>query len=154
MRQSNEITRLRRENIKLRQALAQRPVKPPKGSSAVRWHVEIIDGQTAYSVGATTYYGLLKSASAITEVPSVYDPNAFAATPGLFTAITGIGRGKLYVNGVSQSGFVLVAHYASSPNLITYGILNGEFVESESTVTIPLTGDPTQSVTCYLPLFM
>jgi hypothetical protein len=125
----------------------------PAGSAARNDHktLKIIDGQTVYSSGGVTYYGISKSLSEIPDVPSIYDPNGVGSTAGLFTAITGIGRAFLYVNGELQSDLVLVVLDSRSP--VPTLLIDGDFLETRDVAAIPFNSDPTQHVSAYIPLF-
>ncbi len=153
MSTDRRLVELEREVRRLRQAQAQRPFKPPKGSGATqRYLLKIIDGNTVFNSGGTTYYGISRSGSALTTVTSLFDPNSVASTPGLFTADTGIGRAQLYINGVLQASMVLVLHDSTSP--IPTLLVGGASVRAESTVSLTLASDATQSVTAYKSLFL
>jgi hypothetical protein len=130
------------------------PLIPPKGgiSSAPVYLLKIVDGNTVYSVGATTLYGVKLASGTIATVPSLYDPNSVGSTPGLFAAMDGIGRAQLYIDGVLQSGFVLVAFDAASP--IPTALVNGDSVATVASKVIPLASDATQGVTAWVPLFV
>jgi hypothetical protein len=56
----------------------------------------------------TDELGIKYEATAIDEVPSAYDPDATTSF------IDGIGRGTLWVNGIAQTGYVLVVNDARS----------------------------------------
>lgn len=124
---------------------AQRlPVIPPKpalGSSSI-YTLEIDRGNTL-SDGSTL--GIKWASPAPTTVPSLYDPTVTSSF------VDGIGRATLRINGVSQ-GFVLVAHYTGNGSPLTLALFSGQVVlTSAATVTLPLSGDPTQTVTLYVP---
>jgi hypothetical protein len=125
--------------------------KPAGGSAQIKF-IEIIDGQTVYSSGGTTYYGGTKVSGTATTVPSLYDPT-ISAIPGDFTATSGICRGTLIVNGVSTGTRVLVCHDTRSGNMITQALVEGDVVATSTTVALTLVSDSTQSVTAYLPLY-
>lgn len=145
---------LEQEVRRLRAEVAKRPLRAKGGGAATALsYLRIIDGQTVYSSGAVTYYGINKFGGALATVPSIYDPNGVGSTAGLFTATTGIGRAVLYTNGIAQSSLVLVAFDSASP--ISSGpLLELDFAVSTTTKSIPLSGDPTQSITAYVPLFI
>lgn len=130
-----------REIRKLRQELAQRPIKPPKGSPSAIYTLDIDRGNTL-SDGVTLG---IKYASAPSSVPSLYDPTVTSSF------IDGVGRATLRINGVSQ-GFVLVAHYTGTGSPLQLALFQGQIVvSSPATVTLPLVSDATQSVTLYVP---
>lgn len=138
------IADLEREVKKLRQALAQRPIKPPKGSATTRIYTLIISGGNTLDDGVTS--GIVYSETPITEVPSLYDPNVDS------TFIDGIGRATLYIDGIAQSGYVLVVHDGGS-GAITNALFAGDpCLASPNAVSIPLASDSSQSVTAYRPL--
>ncbi len=97
---------------RLERAIKQVPSRFRRGGGASDiLELDIIDGQT---VEATTpIYGIKRFSGTLTTVPSAYDPNGVGATPGLFTATDGIGRARLYTNGVSGT-LVLVLHDSTS----------------------------------------
>jgi hypothetical protein len=85
------------ENQRLRRRIEQRPVI--SHALAMKDRRIIIDqGQTLES----TDLGIKYSTSAITSLASAYDPNSTTSYPD------GIGRGTLYIDGVAQTGYVLV----------------------------------------------
>lgn len=137
-REFNEL--IRRAN-KLEQELAQRPLRGGGGSATSVYSLSIVGGNTL-SDGSTL--GIKKVATAITGVPSNYDPNVTS------TFIDGIGRATLFINGNAQSGFVLVIH--DSRTSFGEAVFQGETVLSAAaTASIPVTGDPDgASVNCYV----
>lgn len=151
MKISKEVDHLRAEVRRLRRALSQRPVKSPKFGNPQIHVLKIIDGNTVFNSGGVTLYGISR-VSSIATVPSLYDPNSVGGTPGLFTAIAGIGRATLYTNGVLQSGYVLVALTAASP--ITTALVENDIAQTVTAISIPLASDATQFVTAYVPVFV
>lgn len=111
--------------------------------------LEIIDGNTVYNVGGTTYYGI-KVDSVVGGVGVHYDPDV-STTPGDFTAVDGIGRAYLYVDGLQDPTPVLVALDSSYP--IPNALVQGDFVMTDGTVTIEVGGDPADTIVCYRPVF-
>lgn len=141
---AREIDALRRELVALRREVAQRNVIPPKGASAVSLRtVSVVSGQTLTSGQAGVKY----SSAAVTSVPSAYDP---AVTS---TFIDGIGRGTLYVNGIVQSGYVLLLN--DSTCAIQRALVVSDVVAVQNAVSIPVAGDPNgASVSVYPILFL
>ncbi len=155
MSSDRRLVEMEREVRRLRQAQAQRPFKPPKGSGSVPIRfLRMIDGQTLFNSGGTTIYGTSKAAGTTTTVTSLWDPTAFASTAGLFAATAGIGRAALITDGVESSTLVLVCHDTRSGSLITQALVTGDIVCTVGTVTLTLASDATQSVTAYLPLYL
>ncbi len=133
---------MEREIRRLRQALAQRPLKPPKGGSSVLYTI-VIDRGNTLSDGSTL--GIKWAAVAPTTVPSLYN----ATTDTSF--VDGIGRGTLYQNATSL-GLVLVANYTGNGSPLTLALRAGQTVATTaSTLSLPLVSDATQSVTLYIP---
>ncbi len=97
--------------------------------------LKILDGQTVYSAGGTTYYGVNRSGTLITTVPTLYDPNGVGGTAGLFTAATGIGRCQVYFDGVLQSGYFLCVHDTRSG--FSYSTIQNDPIVAGSLVSIP-----------------
>lgn len=147
-----EFEELRREVVRVRQELAKRPLQGGGGGAAApRYELKILDGNTVYSSGPTTVYGI-NLAGTVADVPAIYDPNSVGGTAGLFSAIDGIGRAQLWINGVLQSGFVLVVLDGRSP--IPTLLAQLDSVRSEGAVSIPLDTDATQTISAYVPLFL
>lgn len=139
---SREFNALVREVGLLRQELAQRPLRGGGGGSSSLYTLEIDRGNTL-SDGSTL--GIKWASPAPTTVPSLYDPTVTSSF------VDGIGRATLRINGVSQ-GLVLVAHYSGNGSPLTLALFSGQVVlTSAATVALPLSGDPTQSVTLYVP---
>jgi len=126
----------------------------PAGGSSILYHLKIIDGQTVYTDAFQTLYGSLFTGSTLTTTPTLYDPNGVSGTPGAFTAANGIFRATLYVNDVTQSGFVLGLNDGRAGNLIRLGIYNGEQIEALAPVSLPWVSDATQSIQVYPAKFM
>lgn len=133
---------LEREVRALRQAQAQRPIKPPKGSSSALMTLEIDRGNT---LSDAVTLGIKWASPAPTTVPSLYDPTVTSSF------VDGIGRATLRINGTSQ-GFVLVAHYTGNGSPLTIALITGQVcLTSGATISLPLVSDATQSVTLYVP---
>ncbi|MBA3588513.1 hypothetical protein [Methylibium sp.] len=139
-----EFESLVREVQKLRQELAKRPVRHPAGGAVVNLRtVSVTSGQTLTS-GQT---GVKYSSSAIASVPSAYDP---AVTS---TFIDGIGRGVLYVNGVVQTGYVLILN--DSTTAIQRALVASDVIAVQDPVSIAVAGDPDgATVSAYPVLFL
>lgn len=145
MKVQRELDYLRREIGKLRQGLAQRPVKPPKGSPASNRSITIIGGNTLAD-GVTL--GVKYVAAGVATVPSAYDPTVTS------TFVDGIGRGTLYVNGVSQ-GSVLVVNDGRTGSGVSVALFASDRIGTIVTSTIPVAGDPNgATVTVYVPYWL
>lgn len=138
-----EFNEMVRRVAKLEQELAQRPLRGGGGSSTPVFSLVIVGGNTL-SDGSTL--GIKKVSSAITSVPSAYDPTITSAF------IDGIGRAQLWINGAVQSSFVLVVH--DSRTSFGEALFSSETVlASPTTASIPVAGDPNgATVTCYIPV--
>ncbi len=136
---------LEREVRRLRQGIAQRPIKPPKGSGAApSLRVITIIGGNTLGTGQT---GIKYSSSAITDVGSSYNPDVDTSFSD------GIGRGTLSIDGVIQSSKVLVCN-DSTGAAITFALLASDVVVTAATKTVTVGGDPNTTLTVYVPLFM
>ncbi len=153
MKVQRELEHLRREVAKLRQGLAQRPVKPPKGAPTQYYFMRVLDGNTVYSNSPTIYYGVKRKSGTFATVSSLWDPT-IDGTAGAFAAEDGIGRGYLIANGVESSTRSLIAHDSRSGSMITFSLVTGDRIAVVTAVSIPLASDATQSVTAYLPLYV
>lgn len=142
---ARRIESLEREVRTLRQNLAQRIVKPPKGAASTPsiYHLTIIGGNTL-SDGSTT--GIVWKSPAPTTVPSLYNPDVDT------TFVDGIGRAQLFINGALQTGNVLVANYNGNGSPNQLALAGGNIVMAyPATITLPLVSDATQTVTLYVP---
>ncbi len=99
MDSAREIRALQRQVSDLKRRADQRPILTTSKTTAVR-RIYIEDGNEL----DTTQLGIAYEGTLIDEVPSAYDPDVDDSF------IDGIGRGTLEVNGVLQSGFVLVVN--------------------------------------------
>jgi hypothetical protein len=134
------------QNIRrLWQEVRMRPLRVKGGGAATGvYTLAIVDGNTL-SDGSTL--GIVYESGGVYTVPAIYDPNAV----GPFSAIDGIGRATLYINGIAQTGYVLVVHDGGS-GAITNALFAGDLcLSSANTVSIPLDTDPTQTITAYRP---
>lgn len=147
---ANQLAQLERRLAFMEQQLRQIPSRFA-GSDQQAMVLEIIDGATLYSGGGDTVYGIARKTSALASVASAWDPNSVAATAGLFTAETGIGRARLYINGVAQSSLVLVVHDNRSGNLISTSLCELDAPETFATVSLPVSGGGGATVTAYIP---
>jgi len=151
MNYEKELAALWREMKDLRASIAQRPLKAAPGSTSTYVQLRIIDGNTVFSSGGTTYYGIKRTSSTLTTVSSLWDPTSVGTTAGLFSAEDFIGRAFLYINGTLQASAVLVVLDASSP--ISTALVQDNTCVAVGTKTLTLASDSTQSVTAYIPLF-
>jgi hypothetical protein len=137
------IADLERQIRKLREELTQRPFKPPKGSPTILRTVIIDQGNTL----ATGQSGCKYSSSAITSVPSAYDPSVTTSF------IDGICRGTLYENGVSTGNYVLVLNDSTAS--VQRALVQNDVVAVQAAVSIPVAGDPNgATVSAYPALFL
>lgn len=122
---------------------AELPSRWAGGASSPQVSLQIIGGNTL-SDGVTA--GIKWALGGVSTVPSVYDPNVTSSF------IDGIGRAYLYLDNVLQSGIVLVGNYSGNGGPIIRPLVRDELVfASPNTVQIPLSGDPTKSVSVYVP---
>ena len=143
MNYDREIAALRAEIRRLRHEVYQRPIKPPKGATTSDLRLVIDRGNTL----VTTQLGIVYSSTAITDVPSAYDPTVTSSF------IDGIGRATLYVNGTSQ-GYVLVCNDGTSGSAINFDLLgdtDADVCRAVATKTLTVAGDPNTTVTAYIP---
>lgn len=134
---------LERRLSAIERRLGELPSRWAGGSATQIYTLDIIGGNTLDD-GVTA--GIVYSETPIADVPSLYDPDVTSSF------IDGIGRARLYIDGISQPGYVLVVHDGGS-GAITNALFAGDLcLASPSTVSIPLASDPTQSVTAYRPL--
>ncbi len=124
----------------------QRPVVvPPKPSlsNSHTYALQIVSGNVL-SDGVTD--GIKYNASGVTDVPSLYDPTVTSSF------VDGIGRAILYIDNVAQAAYVLVAHYSGNGSSRLRALYADQVVPtSANTITLPLSGDPSQTVTLYVP---
>lgn len=129
----------------LQAQLALRPVLIPPGGNAQPTRTLLITGGNTLSDGSTL--GIKYVSAGVSAVPSLYDPNVTT------TFIDGIGRAQLMVNGVLQSGYVLVVHSPLSGGITDALFANDLCLASPVKSNIPVTGDPNNAtVSCYIPL--
>ncbi len=108
------------------------------GISTPHMTIRITGGNTLVS----GQLGIINLVSELTEVASLWDPT----DPG--TKEDGIGTGILYVNGINK-GSVLVVNDGRAG--IAESLVETWRVQTVAKVTLPLTGDPTQTVVAYIP---
>lgn len=140
----DDIAGLKREMRQAWQEIAKRPIKVKGGGAAEpEIRVVVLDGNTL----ATGEDGVEFSSSAITDVPTAYDPTSS------FSGITGVGRGELYTDG-SFTGYVLVANDGSGGTTIDFDLLGGtdsqDVCSVATTKTATVAGDPLTTVTLYV----
>ena len=139
---AKELADLRAETRRLRHEMYQRPLRPPRTRSGV-YRLTIVGGNT---LDDAVTDGIVYESTPIATVPSLYDPNVTS------TFIDGIGRATLSIDGVAQSGYVLVVH-DSDATVISDCLFAGDVcLTSPVTTTILLSGDPTQAVQAYRAL--
>ncbi len=113
------------------------------GSVAQLYTISVTGGNTLASGQA----GIKYDVTADDAVPSAYDPNVTSSF------IDGIGRGVLSIDGVAQSGFVLIANAGGGG--ITFALVGTDtVVVSSAPITIPITGGGGTTVSAYVPLFL
>jgi hypothetical protein len=90
----------------------------------------------------------IKKTTTITNVPSAYDPTVTSSF------IDGIGRGTLWINGVSQ-GLVLIVNDGGGGSNVNFDLVGGSDPDVCSpvaaTVSLTVGGDPNVKVTAYRP---
>lgn len=138
------IADLEREVKKLRQALAQRPIKPPKGAASAQLQTVAIIGGNTLTTGQD---GIKYSSSTISNVPSAYDPDVDTSF------IDGVGRGTLYIDGVAQANRVLIVNDPVG-GAINFALLNGDTVVVVAARTLTVGGDPNVTISAYSPAFL
>jgi hypothetical protein len=140
-RGDNRADDLERRVRELEYAMRRVPVRwPGAPPSAIR--MLVITGGNTLSDGVTP--GI--KYSAVTDVPTLYDPAVDTSY------IDGLGYGNLWVNGVDQ-GPVLIVNDGRAGSMINKALFYTDRVPVLTTSSIPLSGDPTQSVTAYVPYF-
>ena len=142
MSEAQRIARLEREVQRLQNAIVQRPLRTRMGGRNSILTL-LIDRGNTLSDGVTL--GINYSSSEITTVPSAYDPNVTS------TFIDGIGRATLYIDGVAQSGYVLVVNDTSS-GAVAIPLLQGWVCVARLTPKTILVGAGPESVQAYVPL--
>lgn len=130
----DSIWELRAEVERLRRRVEQRPVLQTAVTLPAYRLITIDKGNTL----ETGQDGILYQAS-VTSVPSVYDPNVTSSF------VDGIGRGTLYINGVAQTGYVLVVN--SDQGSFRNAMFHNDVFVSTGSVRISAGG--TDFVICY-----
>ncbi len=140
-----EFEELRRELARTRQELAQRPLFGGGGGSAANpiYTLQIIGGNT---LDDAVTDGIKYESTPIADVPSLYDPDVDT------TFVDGIGRAALFIDGVLQTGYVLVLHDSSGGSIVDALFADDICLTTPTTTSLPLAGDPTQSVSLYRAL--
>jgi len=120
----NQIRQLWKEIGIVRQILERINVqwRMPRSISYV---LAIDQGNTLVGTGQL---GIRYSATPLTGIPT-YDPNTATSF------VNGIGRATLYINGVAQTGYVLVVN--DSRGSFGNALLQGDRIWSGGTVAIP-----------------
>jgi hypothetical protein len=119
--------------------LDQRPVIQTMTPAVISYLCYVTGGN---SLTNSSLSGIKHSSSEIASVPSAYDPNVDT------TFIDGIGRGILAINGVTQSGYVLIVN--DTRGTLPVALANGHTFYSGGPVYIPISGSsPAASVTAY-----
>lgn len=140
---NNLLAELRARLASLERELHGIPSEPARDEQHAL--LSIIDGST---LNATPTYGVAKYLGTLTELASDYDPDV-STTPGTFTGEAGVGRALLYIDGVAQAEPVLVLLDNSSQ--ITTARVQGNFVRTYRTKALPVSGDPTNIKTLWIP---
>jgi hypothetical protein len=132
---ADRIKALEREVERLRRRLEQRPVITVT-SALVKYNTVAIDQGNTLDTGQTgiNYYSGTKD-----SLPSAYDPNVTS------TFVDGIGRGTLYVNGVAQTGYVLVVN--DNTGSFQNALVSGDVIYAGGPVSVSVSGGGT--VQCY-----
>jgi hypothetical protein len=143
MSDNDDMRDVRREVRRLWQEVSKRPLKARAGSTSRLYTVSILSGNTL-STGQT---GIKYSSSGISDVPSAYDPDVTSSF------IDGVGRGTLFIDGVSQTSKVLIVNDLTG-GAITFALLVGDIVVVRASRTLTVGGDPNTTVTAYSPLFL
>ncbi len=129
----SELMQLRAQIRTLSARLDQRPVQTMKPSGD--YLVVVIVGGNTLETGQP---GVKYSAS-VGDLPSAYDPNVTSSF------IDGVGRGTLYVNGVAQTGYVLVIN--DSNGTFLNDLVQTDRVWCSRAISAPVSGGA--SVTAY-----
>ncbi len=135
---SQAVNQVRAEILDIKRDTQKIPIITSRGgsfSAPTQVTLRILDGQTIYNAGGTTYYGVNRSGTLIATVPTLYDPNSVGGTAGLFTAATGIGRCQVYFNEVLQPGYFLCVHDTRSG--FSYSVIQNDPIVAGSLVSIP-----------------
>lgn len=144
-----EFDALLRKVDRLEQELAKRPIRHPAGGSPSLTYRIAIDGGNTLATGQS---GIKYQSSPVTNVPSAYDPTVTSSF------IDGIGRGTLYINGVSQ-GYVLVILDSVTASIINFDLLggatDGDLINTTAVLrSLTVGGDPLVTVNAYAPDFI
>jgi hypothetical protein len=123
----DQLKALRDEIERLRRRLEQRPVLIT-ASTPVAFNTVLIDGGNELE---TTQNGVVYEAT-VASVPSAYDPNVTSSF------IDGIGRGTLFINGVAQTGYVLVVN--SDNGTFRNAVIEDDVLYAGGPIPIPVDG--------------
>ena len=139
MSNDKQIRELQEQVRALKARLDQRPVIQTMTPTANVYLLFVTGGN---SLTNSSLSGIKHSSSEIASVPSAYDPNVDT------TFIDGIGRGILSINGVTQSGYVLIVN--DTRGTLPVALVAGDTFYSGGPVYIPVSGSsPAASVTAY-----
>lgn len=120
---NSRIRALEADNERLRRRMEQRPIHTvPRANSYV---LAIDQGNTL--VG-TSQLGIRYSDTEVTGIPT-YDPSSATSF------VNGIGRATLYINGVAETGYVLVVN--DRRGSFGNALLQGDRIWSGGPVDIP-----------------
>jgi len=128
MDMQHEIRKLQQEIERLKRRIEQRPVIPGMGAGAQYQTVSIDQG----NVLETGQNGIKYYEGELAEVPSAYNPNVTTSF------IDGVGRGTLYINGVSQPGYVLVLN--DDRGSFRNALVSSDVIYAGGPVSIPVNG--------------
>ena len=131
---ADKIKQLQDQVEVLRRRMEQRPVLA-SSKSVPGYKYVLIDGGNTLETGQDGV--IYVEPPGVEEVPSAYDPNATS------TFIDGIGRGTLYINGVAQSGYVLVV--CDDRGSFRNCLVESDVVWVGDAVSIPVDGGGTVS---------
>ncbi len=137
-----DIRALQQEIRWLKREIAARAVKKKGGGGATTLRTIRIDRGNTLTTGQL---GCKYSSSAITDVPSAYDPNVTSSF------IDGVCRGTLHLNGVAQSGFVLC--HNDSTGALSEALVTTDVVVVGAAISMTVAGDPATTVLSYPALF-
>jgi hypothetical protein len=141
---AQQTARIVEQTADLTRATQRVPLIPARGGGTVlELKVVIVSSGQTLDSGQT---GVKYSSSAVTDVPSAYDPSVTS------TFIDGIGRGTLYINGVAQSGYVLIRNDVNSP--IQRALIAGDIVAVHEPTTVTVNGDANTTINVYPILFL
>lgn len=139
MSNDKQIRELQDQVRSLKARIDQRPVIQTMTPTAPVYLCYVTGGN---SLTNSSLSGIRYSVSEIASVPSAYDPNVDTSF------IDGIGRGILSINGVTQSGYVLIVN--DTRGTFAAALASADIFYSGGPVYIPVSGSsPAASVTAY-----